>query len=151
MFEIVFSAAIFTIVLVDFLQCCQTISETVPCSAARSFPRSVVEVTPMLAIFEVTPILSVFGVTPILAAFEVTPIPGPIIILPNIISGSVPKSVLIQGFVPDVVVVHIIELVCGRRGVCDSCVVAVPLSRGWLWVVEGVVRGFRPSYLIGAR
>ena len=49
----------------------------------------------MLAIFEVTPILSVFGVTPI---------PGPIIILPDIMSGSVPKSLLIQGFVPDVVV-----------------------------------------------
>jgi hypothetical protein len=46
--------------------------------------------------------------------------------------------VVIQGFIPDVVVVHINELVRGRREVCDSGVIAVPLNRGWLWVVEGV-------------
>ena len=111
MFKIVFSATIFTIVLVDFLECCQTIPKTVPCSAVRSFPGSVFEVIPMSAVFEVTPIPSIF---------EVTPIPGPIVVLPKIVSGSVPESVVIQGFVPDVVVVHIIELVRGRRGVCDS-------------------------------
>ena len=61
-----------------------------------------------------------------------------IIILSKIVSGSVPKSVVIQGFVPDVVVVHGVELVRGQRGVCDSGVSAVPLSRGWLWVVKGV-------------
>jgi hypothetical protein len=119
-FEIVFSATIFTIVLIDFLECCQTIPETVPCSAARSFSGCVLEVTPIPSVF------------------EVTPIPGPIVILPKIVSGSVLKSVVIQGFVPDVVVVHIIELVYSRRGVCDSGVIAVSLSRSWLWVVEGV-------------
>ena len=92
----------------------------------------------MLAISEVAPILFAFGVTPISSDFEVTPIPGPIVVLPKIVSGSVPESVVIQGFVPDVVIVHIIELVRGRRRVCDSGVIAVPLSRGWLWVVEGV-------------
>jgi hypothetical protein len=137
-FKIVFSAAIFTIVLVDFLECCQTIPETVPCSATRSFPGSVLEVTPMSAIFEVTPISSVFRVTPISSVFEVTPIPGPIVVLPKIVFGFVPKSVVIQGFVPDVIVIHIVELVRGQRGVCDSGVIAVPLSRGRLWVVEGV-------------
>jgi hypothetical protein len=137
-FKIVFSAAIFTIVLVDLLECCQTIPESVPCSAARSFPGSVFEVAPMSAIFEVTPIPSSFGVTPISFIFGVTPIPGPIIVLPKIVSGSVPKSVVIQGFVPDVVIIHVIELVRGRGGVCDSGVVAVPLSRSRLWDVEGV-------------
>ena len=102
MFKIVFTATVFTIVLVDFLKCCQTIPEAVSYSAARSFPGSVFEVAPVSAIFEVTPILSVFEVTPIPAAFEVTPIPGPIVVLPNVVSGSVPKSVLIQGLVPDV-------------------------------------------------
>ena len=108
MFEVVFSAAIFTIVLVDFLECCQTIPEAVPCSAARTFPGSVFGVTPMLAISEVAPILFVFGVTPISSDFEVTPIPGPIVILSKIVSGSIPISVVIQGFVPDLVVVHIV-------------------------------------------
>ena len=138
MFEVVFSAAVFGIVLVDFLECCQTIPEAVPYSAARSFPGSVFGVTPMLAISEVAPILFAFGVTPISSDFEVTPIPGPIVVLPKIVSGSVSKSVVIQRFVPDVVVVHIVELVRGRRGVYDSGVIAVPLSRGRLWVVEEV-------------
>jgi hypothetical protein len=137
-FKVVFSAAIFKIVLVDFLECCKTIPETVPCSAARSFPGSVFEVAPISVIFEVTPIPSFFGVTSISFVFGVTPIPGPIVVLPKIVSGSVSKSVVIQGFVPDVVVVHIVELVRGRRGVYDSGVIAVPLSRGRLWIVEGV-------------
>ena len=92
----------------------------------------------MLAISEIAPILFVFGVTPISSDFEVTPIPGPIVILSKIVSGSVPVSVVIQGFVPDVVVVHIVQLVRGRRGVCDSGIVAMPLSRGRLRVVKGV-------------
>ena len=92
----------------------------------------------MLAISEVAPILFVFGVTPISSDFEVTPIPGPIVILSKIVSGSVPVSVVIQGFGPDVVVIHIVQLVRGRRGVCDSGVVAMPLSRGRLRVVKGV-------------
>ena len=89
----------------------------------------------MLAISEVAPILFVFGVTPISSDFEVTPIPGPIVVLSKVVSGSVPVSVVIQGFVPDIVVVHIVQLVCGRRGVCDSGIIAVPLSRGRLRVV----------------
>ena len=132
MVKIVFAATVFTIVLVDFLECCEAIPETIPCSTGRSFSWSVLIVAPISSIM----------VPPVSSTLVVPPVSGPIVILSGIVSRSVPKPVAIQGFVPDVVIVQIIELFRVWRGVCVSGVVAMPLSRGWLCVFKSV-RGVR--------
>jgi hypothetical protein len=82
--KIVFATTIFTFVFIDFLKSCQTIPKTVPCSmscsAVKFFPRFVLVVASILR---------------------------PVIILSGIISQPIPRSVAIQGFIPDVVIISV--------------------------------------------